>query len=352
MKGFFTLLLLFITTWGFSQDISGIWRGYFVQGNGRISELFGYDDKYKFEVQISQKDKKISGVTYSYLTTVFYGKASCEGSVNPATRKVLLEELKLLEVKSQFGSGACIMTCFLQYNKVNGVEFLEGNYSSVSTRDTTNCGTGRVYLRKVENSDFYKEPFIVEMERNRDINKQPPVVKKTPPAVQPPVTRQEPDNKPEKPLIEEAPPKKQEPLAGILPSDTSKIAPPAPKVIIPKPKEISSRTNEVVKTIHVPKGTVTISLYDNGVIDNDTVSVFINNKLVISKQRLTDKPINFTIDIDAENEFHEVVMVADNLGDIPPNTSLMIVKAAGETYEVRITSTESSNAVVLFRLRK
>ncbi len=45
-------------------------------------------------------------------------------------------------------------------------------------------------------------------------------------------------------------------------------------------------------------------------------------------------------------------MVADNEGEIPPNTSLMIVKAGDKEYEVRITSTEQKNAVVIFKYEK
>lgn len=351
MKGFLlSAFVLFFTTLS-AQDISGIWRGHFVQGSGRMTELFGYEDKYKFEVQIIQKNKEVTGVTYSYLTTVFYGKASLVGTFNPNTKKALLEENRLLEVKSQFGSGACIMTCFLQYNKVNGVEFLEGTYSSVSTRDTTNCGSGRVYLRKVDQSDFYKEPFIVELEKSRESRKQPPLVRKDPPALKP-LT----DNKPKVNTTEDIAknePVEQtpEPLIKNLPVDSTLLPPPA-AAKVPKPKDLVLRSNELVKTIFAAKGEITISLYDNGTIDNDTVSVYVNNKLVISKERLTDKPISFNIALDKTNSTQEVVMVAENLGDIPPNTSLMIVKAGGQTYEVRITSTESKNAVVLFKLQE
>jgi hypothetical protein len=45
-------------------------------------------------------------------------------------------------------------------------------------------------------------------------------------------------------------------------------------------------------------------------------------------------------------------MVAENLGEIPPNTSLMVVKAGDQQYEVRITSTEQKNALVRFKLRE
>jgi hypothetical protein len=126
----------------------------------------GVDPTYKFEVQINQKDKQFTGVTYSYRTTVFYGKATCSGTINPATRKVYLEELKIVEVRMAGGSDACVMTLFLQYSKKGDEEFLEGNYTSMNTADSTNCGRGTVFLRKVTTSDFYKEPFLVEREKN------------------------------------------------------------------------------------------------------------------------------------------------------------------------------------------
>jgi hypothetical protein len=47
-----------------------------------------------------------------------------------------------------------------------------------------------------------------------------------------------------------------------------------------------------------------------------------------------------------------LVMVAENLGRIPPNTSLMIVQDGDKRYEVRITSTEQKNAMVRFRYQK
>jgi hypothetical protein len=53
-----------------------------------------------------------------------------------------------------------------------------------------------------------------------------------------------------------------------------------------------------------------------------------------------------------DEEDQELTMVAENLGRIPPNTSLMIVEAGDQRFEVRITSTEQKNAVVRFRYKK
>jgi len=107
-----------------------------------------------------------------------------------------------------------------------------------------------------------------------------------------------------------------------------------------------------VQTISVNTNEVTINIYDNGTIDHDTISVYLDKKLVISHQMLTTEAITLKLKLDESNDYHELVMVADNLGDIPPNTSLMVVKAGDKQYEVRITSTEQKNAVVVFKYEK
>ena len=115
------------------------------------------------------------------------------------------------------------------------------------------------------------------------------------------------------------------------------------------PRVLETRVNELVKTITTSANDVYVKIYDNGSIDNDTVSVYVNNKLIISKQRLTDKAITVKINLEDKSKFYELVMVAENLGEIPPNTSLMIVNAGEQHFEVRITSNEQKNAVVRFK---
>jgi hypothetical protein len=65
-----------------------------------------------------------------------------------------------------------------------------------------------------------------------------------------------------------------------------------------------------------------------GEIDGDTVSIYHNNVLLKSKARLSQKPLSFNIALDDTHPHHELVMVAENLGSIPPNTSMMIITAA------------------------
>jgi len=119
---------------------------------------------------------------------------------------------------------------------------------------------------------------------------------------------------------------------------------------IPPPAVLVSRTNALVKKIEAGPGDIKIELYDNGQIDGDTVSIYHNNKLILSRVRISEKAITFKITIDENNPHHEIVMVANNLGTIPPNTSLMYVTAGSKRYEVFISSSETSNAKVVFDL--
>ena len=126
------------------------------------------------------------------------------------------------------------------------------------------------------------------------------------------------------------------------------MKPPPVKV----PEILKTRSNELVKVLTVSSPEVKVKLYDNGQIDGDIISVYLDNKLIISSKMLTATPIVVSFNINEEDEVHELTMVAENLGSIPPNTSLMIVEAGTQRFDVRITSTEQKNAVVKFKYEK
>jgi hypothetical protein len=159
------------------------------------------------------------------------------------------------------------------------------------------------------------------------------------------------------------PPAKQEKTIASVPkpaqgnnSSTDSVQNPVKKAtrapVYPPPAPLVARKNSTVKIIETGPGEIKIDLFDNGQIDGDTVSIYHNNKLIMSRVRLSDKAISFVIAIDAGNPHHELVMVANNLGSIPPNTSLMYVTAGSKRYEVFISSNEQNNARVVFDLKE
>ncbi|HUP13573.1 MAG TPA: hypothetical protein VM187_15215, partial [Niastella sp.] len=161
-----------------AQSLTGIWRGYFITDGA---------DQYKYEVQLDQSPtKRVSGVTYSYLDTRFYGKATLTGNYNAGTKTALIQEIKTIELRMSGGSMACIMKCNVVYTKSGDEEFLEGTYISTYEKSNEllglkrggNCGGGKIFLRKVTTSDFYVEPFL----RTKPKTDKPsePLVKQTP----------------------------------------------------------------------------------------------------------------------------------------------------------------------------
>jgi hypothetical protein len=123
------------------------------------------------------------------------------------------------------------------------------------------------------------------------------------------------------------------------------------KIVIPRPEVLKRRGNELVKTIYTSAKEIKIQLYDNGEIDGDTISVYHNNELVVSKKMLSDKPITLTVKVDESSPTHEFVMVAENLGTIPPNTASMVITAGSKRYDLFISSTEQKNAMVVIEYK-
>jgi len=203
---------------------------------------------------------------------------------------------------------------------------------------------------------------------------QSPVTRPTPRVTQPPLAAAEkkpvtPKTSPTKslPPVATGPQKKVDPPRSSsavkrdtpvtrLPADLPKptvpvLTPRAPRFPAPPPV-LTRRSNTLFKQIQTEPGEIVRNLYDNGEIDGDTVTIYHNNVLIVSKARLSQKPVTFRISIDPANPHHELVMVAENLGSIPPNTSLMVVTTGTNRYEVFTSATEERNAKVVFDLKQ
>ncbi len=315
-----------------AQSLTGIWRGYFSSGIGMFRQ------QYKYEVQFDElKNKALHGVTYSYNTTSFYGKAGLRGIFQNAANSVIMKEDTLLEVRGNAGQ-TCLMTCYLDYTKEGKTEILQGTFTSVGTTTGSDCGSGSVYLERVENSDFAKEDFLLKKPSAPQISAKP---KTTPPLV----GRTSPPHRTQRDTSTFIVRKKTD--TALLHPLNDTLAKKLTLPPVPVPPALKERKNDLVRTIITTSPDIKIDLYDNGEIDGDTITVYHNNEVMAYKRGLSEKAITLHVTASAQNNIHEFVMFADNLGKIPPNTALMVLTTGGKRYEISLVSTKEKNAKVI-----
>jgi hypothetical protein len=139
-----------------------------------------------------------------------------------------------------------------------------------------------------------------------------------------------------------------------------KKAPPFIPFALPKKKKDSAqlkalldRETPVVATIPI-RGldTVRVELYDNGEIDGDSISLYLNNELLLQHYKLTEQAKVLLVPIDKSLPVNRLVLFAENLGRLPPNTALMEITVHGKTYELFLSTDYRRNACVEFALQE
>jgi hypothetical protein len=127
----------------------------------------------------------------------------------------------------------------------------------------------------------------------------------------------------------------------------------APPVVIKKDsaagaKTVAQRKNKEQIHIEVEVKTINLKVYDNAIIDGDTVSILYNGKMLVTHQLLSEKAIELNIELDEKQTRHEITLFAENLGSIPPNTALIVITAGKKRYELFASASLEENAVLVF----
>ena len=357
MKIFFTLLfscfsILLIK----AQNFNGQWKGGFVDNSTSFIGFGG--EKIDYVLELESTGTQVTGYSYTYFTEGgkrYYTICKLRGTINKATKEIVVTEYERTKFNTPPEISNCFQTHKLKYVKESSdSETLQGTWIPAPNQNG-NCGYGRTSLaRKIVN----RTPVLVQRNTSPSKNNQPfrdmnrvqqPVTKQTKPASKDP-------NK--KPVITSKPPiikndvVKKNTIAknDTVRKETSSITPPLKKdqPVVASNLKFEQRVNTVLKTIPIKNETFTVDFYDNGEIDGDSISVFYNGKLVLSHKRLTNKPITLTLTADPDKPVNELVMYAENLGEIPPNTALMIVRDGDSRYEARITSDTEKNGTIRF----
>lgn len=113
---------------------------------------------------------------------------------------------------------------------------------------------------------------------------------------------------------------------------------------------VAERKMKNEQSVYFESDSLVLTLYDNGEVDGDTVSVLMNGQIIFAKQGLTTKANSKTVYIDkSTTDTLSMVMYAESLGSIPPNTGLLIIMDGEKRYEVRFSADLQTNAAILLR---
>lgn len=335
------------TTKAAKVNLNGQWRGHFSESNA-VNSILGEGSQTTYVLELDVKGSVVSGYSYTYFTDIgpkrYFTICRITGTVDQSTNSLTVTEVE----RVKYNTPPQILNCFqihrLKYEKgPENTEYLKGDWYPAPNQS---CGgSGETVLSRER---ITRTPFAVKVPPKQHTtaqNKKPaaPKPRSTTPAPKKPVRPETPSNLPRtKPATSEIPVEKQE---ARVPESKKLILdfPPAPVY-----RGFETRKSEVVKSINIANSVFQVDFYDNGVIDGDSISVFFNGKLILTNKMLTAQPLTLTLSIDKNFKHNTLTMYAENLGSIPPNTALMIVRDGGKRYEVRMESSLTKSGTVTF----
>jgi hypothetical protein len=346
-------LLLFFPLIGFfagsAQDFTGQWRGEFLD---KSSSYLNYTAKCEYVLELEVSGTLVSGASYTYFTDGgkrYYTICKLKGYIDKMKKYIEVKETERTKTNIPKDRYNCFQVHKLTYFKQGDTETIEGDWVPAPNQEGLgDCGYGTTILTRHSLKSNY--PNFNTRTKVIPVNKKMAMVKKAPArplaaTAKKPVRKLKPEE--EAPCLN-----KKETVKEDLAVTQQSVS--FPRTIVEKSMNASAasklerRVNKLLKTIEVENRTVKVDLYDNGEIDGDSVTVFYNGKLLLANKKLSDKPLSFNISVDESTKVNELVMYAENLGSIPPNTALMVVTDGPNRYEVRITSDLQKSGVINF----
>lgn len=313
-----------------SQTITGSWKGKI--GNVRA------------ELKLVKKGDSLLGTAYYYTSKNHYRRYAVRGYFDGETNDVVWWDETLLEDKGSgnlFGSAGGPSLTVADFNCPGDLTMkLDG---SSTDRDHKEKTRGPVALEKETTPTFTDEwdfvidnytvganhPDIIDSIARLSFTP-PPTEREIPAAViiqpQAPVAIATPEVKaPPSP----APPEKKMTGSPVSPLD-----------------KFTARTNKLQTVIPITSKKIELRFYDNALVDGDSIALFLNGKMIFEHIRLTEQAYTIYLNADDLSNDNELVMVAENLGSIPPNTSFMVAIVGKKQYEARLYADEKSSALI------
>jgi hypothetical protein len=312
--------LLFIGLRSEAQTLAGSWFG------KADVVLDGTFNNYLTQLIIKQKGNKVEGI-FGYYFRNGYQSFYVKGTYDPKTRQVSIKDIPVVFYKENSIDGVTCNMSFegtLRVSKVGS--FVRGNFLSEGQYKYT-CPELRVLFSL---DSLVQEDSVI----NEGLAK-----KVWQPSVEDVIVMDDEDG-PEIRKATTLPGLSRETVKGPSLDANSLIS------------QFKLRQTIITSELKVSSDSIRVSFYDNGDIDGDSISVFLNGTPVLEKQMISAKATTIYIKLDPSKEFHDLAMFAENLGRIPPNTALMVVYDGDVPQEVFLTSNLQQNGSVRIRRKK
>jgi hypothetical protein len=327
-----------------AQNLTGRWQGSFIANGDALI------NNYTYELVIKENaSHQITAQTITKKGDQFYASAFAKGSHSLRTQLVQIDETSFDQIKIANELEACLMSNFLTYKNMDGHEILEGSYMSTSVNGKRNCGSGKVFLEKITSVLSVKNTKVENKKTDTQKTKLA-TTQNTQAKFKPSTTLLDKPSSTTK-IIASNPTTETATDEVIVENEVISTNTIAQNSIrnepINLPWVLVGRENKLVKKIITNSKSISLDLFDNGTIDNDTIIVFDNKKLLVNKKRLSYKAIHLDFNFSENMREHEVIIVAHNMGTVPPNTALLLFKDGKVRQEYFITSTNKINAKIL-----
>jgi hypothetical protein len=332
-----------------AQNFTGQWKGTFTDKSSSFSGWGGDKCDYVLELEVSGNN--VSGYSYTYFFDggkKYFTICRLTGKIVPKSKYIEVTEVERTKTNVPLNINNCFQVHKLTYFKKGTELSLEGSWVP-APKQSGDCGYGITALSKrqliTSLPSFNKSTVRADKpKKTPTVNTKPKALVKTTitPKVNNTVTAKT-TEKVTNPTL-----KKPVITKEATKETTNTIT--LGKIIAPNGPTVnfSKRETNVLKTIEIENETFKVDLYDNGEVDGDSISLYFNNKLLLSHKKLDTKAISLTLNVDDKKGVNELVMFAENLGEIAPNTALMVVTDGPHRYEVRIASDLQKSGVIRF----
>lgn len=225
----------------------------------------------------------------------------------------------------------------LTYEKIDGVHYLRGFITTAGNENLFAFGdadrlTLRRIQKKVDTTEFMKDILGI---KNKPVVKPIVKAKKDSTKVLPPNKKDKvADNSVAQKIKKET--VVQQPGVGV-PIRTDN------RMLAAKQKRFADTLSKIVST----ERNVSISIFDNGQVDGDTITVFYNNQVVLANHFVSATPYKLNVTLSKEETRHEITVIANSLGSIPPNTAVLIIDAGDKKYRLSASSDMNRNALIV-----